>query len=104
MVIFRLLGLWLILLAIIAFAVDGTRSFAGNELQITPLGQHWYNIHPASLNTLQAAIERHVHPFLWDPVLFTVLQWPSWLILAVLGFGLYWLARKRRKSVSPYMN
>ena len=98
MIVFRLIGLVLILLAVIAFVVDGTKSLAENKLVITALGQHWFNLHPSSLNTLQAAIERNVNPFLWDPVVFTIIQWPAWAVLVVLGLLFYWIGRRRRKT------
>lgn len=81
----------------IAFAIDATKSMAGGEWVNTPLGEYWYKLHPASLNTLQAAIERHVHPYLWDPVVFTILQAPAWVFFGVLGILLYLLGRPRRR-------
>ncbi len=93
----RILGIWSLLAAMIAFAIDATKSMAASEWVSTPLGEYWYKLHPASLNTLQAAIERHVHPYLWDPVVFTVLQAPAWVFFGVLGILLYLLGRPRRR-------
>lgn len=47
------------------------------------LGQMWFNIDPSSLNIVQAAIERHVWPPLWDPVILTVLRWPAWAVMGL---------------------
>src|SRR6266571_1617250 len=46
-----------------------------------PLGELWFNVHVASLNLIQAVVQRYQHPFLWDPIITTVLQWPAWSLL-----------------------
>ena len=95
--IFRVLGVWCLLAAAVTLIIDGTKSISANSWVATPLGQHWYNLHAASLNVSQAAIERHVHPALWDPVITYVLQTPTWIVLGILGVLLYWLGRRRRR-------
>ena len=95
MVIGRLLG-WLLLLA--ALAVLGRDLIAWHETHsFAPiaLGQLWYDIDRGSLNTLQAAVQRHVAPWLWDPVIATVLRWWAVLVLAVLGVFFRWAFRRR---------
>ena len=105
MMMLRVIGIWSLILAMVILTIDGTKSLASNEGQwiATPLGEHWFKLHAPSLNTAQAAIERHVNPSLWDPVILTVLQVPSWIIFAVLGLLLYWLGRKRRR-INVYDN
>ena len=61
------------------------------------LGQLWYTLDRASLNAAQAGIQRHVWPPLWDPILITALRAPAWPTFAVLGLGLAWLFRDRRR-------
>ncbi len=98
MLILRLLGVWLMLLAVIALVYDGTRMLADNgALVFTSLGEHWYSIHPQSLNTAQAGIERHVAPFLWDPVITTILLLPAWIVVGGLGALLYLLGYRRKR-------
>ena len=104
MLILRLLGVWLMLLAIVALIYDGTRVLADNgALGFTSLGEHWFAIHPASLNATQAGIERHVAPFLWDPVMTTLLLLPAWVVVGGLGALLYLLGY-RRKRLNVYTN
>lgn len=93
--IFRVLGVWLLLAAAVTLIIDGTNSIASGTWVATRLGQHWYNLHPPSLNASQAGVERYVHPVLWDPVIISILQTPSWIILAILGVLLYWIGRRR---------
>ena len=99
MMIMRFLGVWLLLVAMVALTIDGTQSLASGEGQwiLTPLGEHWFKLHAPSLNISQAAIERHVHPALWDPVIISLLQIPSWIFFGVLGLLFYWIGRRRRR-------
>ena len=94
----RVLGIWSLLAAMVMLTIDGTKMLAGQgSLVFTPLGEQWYKIHPSSLNTFQAAVERHVATWLWDPAIVTVLQIPGWTFFAVLGLLLYWIGIHRRR-------
>ena len=64
---------------------DGYRSIQTGKLVSTPLGEFWYTIDPGSLNLLQAVVERYLHPYLWDPIIFTVLLAPSWAVFGGLA-------------------
>lgn len=95
MIIGRLLG-WLITAA--ALMAAGAEIFASLEAgayQGLALGELWFKIHTGSLNISQAIIQRYVHPFVWDPVIVTILQWPAWITLGILGPALVLLFRKR---------
>ncbi len=94
----RVLGIWSLLAAMVALTIDGTKSLAGQgHVVFTTLGEHWFRINAASLNTFQAAVERHVYPVLWDPLIVSVLQVPSWIFFTGLGLLLYWIGRHRRR-------
>jgi hypothetical protein len=95
----RFLGLWILAAAFVALVIDGTRSIAANAPQITKLAKTWYDISPNSLVLLQPAVERHVGRWLWNPVIQTVLERPTWLVLGVLGAILVVLGRKKKKLV-----
>lgn len=104
MLLLRLIGVWLMLLAVVALVYDGTRILANNgAIVFTSLGEHWYSVHPASLNVSQAAIERHVAPFLWDPVITTILLLPAWIVVGGLG-ALFYLLGYRRKKLDVFTN
>jgi hypothetical protein len=93
---FRFVGIWVLAGAVVAAVVDGTRSIADSTLVVTPLGQTWFQLHSASLNTLQAVIERYVAPALWDPVVLGVLQLPTALVGAALALVLLLIGRPKR--------
>ena len=100
----RVLGIWSLLAAMVALTIDGTKSLAGQgQWVMSSLGETWYRLDSAGLNTTQAAVERYVSPYFWDPMIQSVLQVPTWLFFSVLGLLLYWIGRRRR-SRNVYSN
>jgi|SRR5215472_9087101 len=59
------------------------------------LGQLWYELNRSSLNLVQAVIQRYIHPFLWDPVIVTILLSWAFAVLMVLGVLLLVVFRRR---------
>lgn len=100
----RLLGSWSLLIAIVALVADVTRSLAlGGGLAFTSLGQQWMDFSPATLNALQATLERSVSTYAWDPAATFVLETPTWVIFATIGLLLY-LSGRRRERVNIFAN
>ena len=91
----RIIGWALILLAIAAASLEIIGAIEANSYRFKAFGELWYMIDRASLNLFQAAIQRHVWPFLWDGVIAPVLLWPAWLVLAIPGILIAWLCRHR---------
>lgn len=58
------------------------------------VGALWWMLHPPSLQLAEPAIARHVHPFLWDPVMLSLLLSPAWLALGIVA-ALLLLAGRR---------
>ena len=50
-----------------------------------PLGSLLYSADANLLNLLQAGIQRHLTPWLWDRVMVPVLIRPAWLLPAAAG-------------------
>ncbi len=61
------------------------------------VGPLWAALHPNSLQLAQPAIERHVAPFLWDPVILTVLLSPAFLVLGILALLMLLLTGSGRR-------
>src|SRR5206468_7689814 len=59
------------------------------------LGQLWYQLNRSSLNLVQAVIQRYIHPFLWDPIIVTILLSWAFAVLMILGLLLLAVFRKR---------
>jgi hypothetical protein len=59
------------------------------------LGQLWYDLNRASLNLVQAVVQRYIHPFLWDPIIVSILLSWAFVVLMVLGVLLLIVFRRR---------
>ena len=59
------------------------------------LGQLWYDLGRSSLNLVQAVTQRYIHPFLWDPIIVSILLSWAFVVLMVLGVLLLIVFRKR---------
>ena len=70
------------------------------ELTITPLGEIWARIDTASLQLLQAGVQRHVAPWLWDYILQPILEAPAALVFLILG-AFFVLVFRRRRPKEP---
>jgi hypothetical protein len=97
--IFRFAGLWILAAAFVWLVIDGTKSIAGNAIVVTKLANSWYEINPSSLLWVQPTIERHASERLWNPVVQTILQQPTWLVLGVIGSLLVLVGRKKKPLI-----
>jgi len=91
---FRLAGFLAVAVAFVSLIIDGTRSIAGGALSITPFGQTAMTFFPARFPLLRAAVEQHIHPLLWDPVLVTLFRKPAWFVIGLCGLLLLGATRK----------
>jgi len=62
-------------------------------------GSFWFAVHETSLKLAEPAIARYLHPILWHPVISTILLAPAFVIFAIPGGLLAYLARRRRYGV-----
>jgi len=97
MIIGRSLGWLITAIALMAAGAEILASLEAGAYQGLAIGYLWFKIDTGSLNLSQAVIQRYVHPSLWDPVIVTVLQWPAWITLGILGPTLALLFRKRTR-------
>lgn len=95
----RLVGTWLVALAVVLFVIDGTRSLAANSLVVTSLSENWGWLHADSLAGLRAFVSDRFFAPLLQPATEAVLALPGWLALAVPGVLLAWAGRSRRLRV-----
>ena len=92
----RIIG-WI--LAVLALACLGRDLFVWAQsgrwapIDVGPL---WAAIDPTSLQLAQPAVERHLHPWLWGPMILSVLLAPAFLAIGVLAVLLLALAPRRR--------
>ena len=60
------------------------------------LGQLWYDLNRSSLNLVQAVVQRYIHPFLWDPIIVSILL--CWAFAVLMVFAALLLIVFRRRS------
>ena len=97
----RLIG-WTIFLAGAAVLVrDGLVWLDTKHWTPIALGQLWYDLNRSSLNLVQAVVQRYLHPFLWDPIIVTVLLWWAFAVLMVLGLLILALSGRRARTRAP---
>jgi hypothetical protein len=96
MVVGRIIGWLFVLAAIAAAARDMVAWYDTGTYQAMPLGQLWFELDKASLNLVQAVIQRYLMPELWDPVIVSLLLAPAWSVFAVPAIVLLVLCRRRQ--------
>lgn len=88
----RVLGWAFGLIGVALLAVDLFETRGGG---LRAVGEWWFRLHRDSLQTAQPAIERHLAPWLWDPVILTALEAPAGPVMLALGVVLLLLGRRR---------
>jgi hypothetical protein len=96
---FRIVGTWLVGMAVILLIIDGTRSLAASGLVLTSLGETWATIHAQSLLDFRAFLGSRFFGPLLESVIDFILSQPGWLVLAIPGLLIAWLGRTRRARV-----
>jgi hypothetical protein len=100
MIVGRLIG-WVAFLAGAAVLVrDGLVWINTKHWAPIALGQLWYQLDRSSLNLVQAVTQRYIHPFLWDPIIVTILLSWAFAVLMILGVLLLVVFRKRVRRYS----
>lgn len=82
MLILRALGALFAVAALVALALDVAAAADLAMLELRALGALWHDTHSDSLQLLQPAVERHLHPLVWERAVFPLLLSPA---VAVLG-------------------
>jgi hypothetical protein len=90
----RVLGLVLVAAGFVGLVVDATRSVANGTVTFTPLGEFAFAVFPRTFPLIEPAVTRHVHPWLWDPVLLNFFLLPASIVGFLLGAALLWLGQK----------
>ena len=95
----RLIG-WIIFLAGLSVLVRDVMVWIDTkDWAPIALGQLWFDLNRSSLNLVQAVVQRYIHPFLWDPIIVTILLCWAFAVLMLLGLLVLaiagWRARRR---------
>jgi hypothetical protein len=63
------------------------------------LGQLWYKLNRSSLNVTQAVIQRYIHPFLWDPIILSILFCWAFAVLMTLGLLIVVIFSRQKRNL-----
>ena len=97
----RVIGLSLIALGALTLGYDLVTGLSGaGPLGFVSLGELWGRFSAASLNLVQAIVQRYLLPALWDPVLVTLLLLPAWIVVGVPGLLFYLYPAKSLKTAT----
>ncbi|MEQ9520379.1 MAG: hypothetical protein RLN89_13170 [Parvibaculum sp.] len=95
MIIFRLIGLIFIAAALMVLGADGIQTLEAGEIKIRSLSELWGLLHPATLEATNTWAAASLPGFLADPVLSSILSFPSWAVFGVIGILIAFLFRRR---------
>jgi hypothetical protein len=98
----RVVGLFLLVIALVSAVMDITKSIGASKAIFTPFVEDWKKFGDASLNAAKEAVESYFFPFVWDPAILWFLQWPTWLIFAILAFVFLAIGRRRRRKFGRF--
>ena len=88
-------------LMVLAFAAASAETLAralpGEQGVFLSAYDLWYAAWPGNLVVTQIRVEKFLHPWLWDPVMVTVLAPPAWALFGAPGLALAWFFRPNRK-------
>ena len=106
MVVGRVIG-WLFLAAAIATLGWDIADAFGEGWDSTALGLLWFQNHSESPGLAQVVFQRFIPvigPWLWDPVIQTILLWPAWAVFGAPGIFLSVVFRRRRRTRRWFAN
>ncbi|ALA16680.1 MULTISPECIES: hypothetical protein [Chelatococcus] len=95
----RVVGFLVIVAGFVSFVIDSTRGIANGHFDFTPLGATLFALLPHSFPLIEPAVARHIHPFLWDPVLLTLFTTPTWVVALVIGVLAMWIGRRKPEPI-----
>ncbi|MGN6583205.1 MAG: hypothetical protein ACTHJV_05835 [Rhizobiaceae bacterium] len=96
----RTLSVIALAVAAILAVVDATRTIAASKLVLTPLGQSWSDMAPASVAAAKETVIVHA-PWLWEPVFAGILALPGFLVFLILALVLQALGSKPKRFRGP---
>jgi len=77
---------WILLaLGAAILCYDLVKWMLSGTFEVIDAGLFWFSVHPDSLQLAEPAIARHIHPFLWHPVMSSILLAPAFVVFGVPG-------------------
>ena len=103
MFVIRLIGTFILLIAAVSLIHDSGVTLAHHKgILVTPIGQHWFDISPSSLQSAENIVQG-LSPWIWDNIVVTLLLYPGWVVFGLLGAVICYAGRKRSR-INIYVN
>ncbi len=100
----RFLSFVFILVAIIALVADATPPLDGfGTFEPTLFVEHWRGIAPKSVTGAQQAVSEATHPLVWDVLIASIINLPTFALFGALGI-LAAMAGRRREKLNVFVN
>ncbi|MET3927146.1 hypothetical protein [Devosia sp. 2618] len=96
--ILRVLGTWLIGLALVLLVIDGTKSLGANAVVYTSLANLWMQLHPPSLDAVASFFDSRFFADLLEVAFKALLNYPAFAVFGVPGIILALLGRKPKRE------
>jgi hypothetical protein len=95
----RLSSLVALAVAVIAGTIDSIQSVAASAVVMTPMGDAWQDVSPASLVALQSSIAYYVHPRFYTFIFQWLMLQPAFGVFLVLAL-LLWMVGYKKSPVA----
>lgn len=95
----RVIGTWMIALALILVVVDGTKSLAASGPVITSFGALWAGLDAPSWLSTQESLSFYLSPYGVHWLADALFSVPGWALAGAVGVIALFLGRKRRPTV-----
>jgi hypothetical protein len=98
MAVLRFLTSLFALVAVVALVADATPSLEGSRpFAATSVIGYWQELAPASLAAARSAVSARAFPWVWDPVVTSVLGLPTPVLFGLLAVVCGFLGRRREE-------
>jgi hypothetical protein len=98
----RLASLVSLVVATIAGTIDSIQSVAASTVVITPIGDAWQDVSPATLDKLQSALSFYIHPRLSTEGMGWILSQPTFAVFLVISLLLWMLAYRKPQPAGRF--
>ena len=98
----RVLATFSLAVAVVMAVLDATRSIASDMIVLTPLSESWQTVWPAGYDAAEAAVSEVLMPYMWDPVVLTLLSAPGFAVFLVLALLLYMIGRRPTRRAGRF--
>jgi hypothetical protein len=94
----RIVGTWLIGLALIFLVVDGTKSLAADTVVFSSFGDVWMQLHAPSMEAVSGFFASRFFADLLGVAMQNILTYPAFAVLGVPGIVLALAGRRPRRE------